>query len=67
MCSLSASANGTVLAGTFEVERLTSFDPFGVPAGAEELDELNIPGVIDFNPPVSSENLFAKTKAKSSR
>src|SRR2546427_2470328 len=99
------AANGTVLAtGSFEVERLTSFDPFGcgvaegqplppefcggrvvmpveivghpasggteefdgvltitclvgdrVPAGAEELDELNIPGVIDFNRPVSGE------------
>jgi hypothetical protein len=104
------AANGTVLArGTFEVERLTSFDPFGcgvaagqpfppdfcggravmpveidghaasggkeefdgvltitclvgdrVPPGAQELDALKIPGVIDFNRPVSGENLFVK-------
>jgi hypothetical protein len=35
-----------------------------VPAGAEELDELNIPGVIDFNRPVSGENLFVKKQGK---
>jgi hypothetical protein len=104
------AANGTVLAtGTFEVERLASFHPFGcgvaegqplppnfcggrvvmpveivahpasggtveldgvltitclvgdrVPPGAEEVDELNIPGVNDFDRPVSGENLFVK-------
>lgn len=107
------AANGTVLgSGTFDVERLTSFQSFGcgvaegqplppdfcggkavmeadvvghpasggteefdavftitclvgdrVPAGAEEVAALDIPGVIDFNKPVSGENLFVKKPA----
>lgn len=35
-----------------------------VPAGAEEVAALDIPGVINFDQPVSGENLFVKKKRK---